>query len=46
MIVPCNEEVEMSVCEQLCMQYPDFQLDGILKLMPMLLGVVLENNDT
>lgn len=34
MIVPCNEEVEMSVCEQLCMQDPDFQLDGILKLMP------------
>jgi hypothetical protein len=36
MIVPCNEEVEMLVCEQLCMQDPDFQLDGILKLMPRL----------
>jgi hypothetical protein len=34
MFVLCNEEVEMSVCEQLCMQDPDFRLDGILKLMP------------
>jgi hypothetical protein len=34
MIVPCIEEVEMSVCEQLCMQDSGFQLDGILKLMP------------
>ena len=24
----------MSVCEELCMQDPDFELDGILELMP------------
>jgi hypothetical protein len=41
-----NVEVEMVDHEWLCMQQCDFCCNGIFKLTPEWMGIVLKNNDT